>query len=94
MSAQTATMDLTVSDVSRQRVRSVEDVSTEATAAELVEALIRDLNLPKTNPGGQSLTYRALHRREARHLRPTERLGESVRTGDWLVLQPNVDAGR
>jgi hypothetical protein len=86
-------MDLKVSDVSRQRVRTVEDVSTEATASELVEALIQDLNLPKTNPNGQSLTYRALHRREARHLRPTERLGENVRSGDMLVLQPNVDAG-
>jgi hypothetical protein len=93
MSAKTATLELTVSDVTRQKVRTVEDVSTRATAAELVDAFIADLNMPRNDPAGRSLTYRALHRREARHLHPTERLGDSVRSGDWLVLQPNVDAG-
>jgi hypothetical protein len=91
--ANTATLELTVSDVTRQKVREVEGVSTEATAAELVQALIDDLNMPRNDPAGRSLTYRALHRREARHLMPNERIGDSVKSGDWLVLQPNVDAG-
>ncbi len=93
MSANSSTLELTVSDVTRQKVRSVENVSTRATAAELVSAFIDDLNMPRNDPAGRSLTYRALHRREARHLRPDERLGDSVQSGDWLVLQPNVDAG-
>ncbi len=93
MSANSSTLELTVSDVTRQKVRSVENVSTRATAAELVSAFIDDLNMPRNDPAGRSLTYRALHRREARHLRPDEQLGDSVQSGDWLVLQPNVDAG-
>lgn len=93
MSEHTATLDLTVSDITRQKVRSVENVSPRATAAELVEAFISDLNMPRNDPAGRSLTYRALNRREARHLRPTERLGDSVKSGDWLVLQPSIDAG-
>ncbi len=93
MSANTATMQLTISDVTRQKVRSIENVSTQATTAELVHAFIDDLNMPRNDPAGRSLTYRALNRREARHLRPDERLGDSVQNNDWLVIQPNVDAG-
>jgi hypothetical protein len=93
MTANTTTLELTVSDVTRQKVRTLEDVSTRATAAELVEAFISDLNMPRNDPAGRSLTYRALHRREARHLHPTEQLGDSVQPGDWITIQPNVDAG-
>ena len=93
MSANTSTMELTVSDVTRQKVRTMEEVSPQATAAELVDAFIEDLNLPRNDPAGRSLTYRALNRREARHLRPNEQLGDSTMPGDWLVIQPSVDAG-
>jgi hypothetical protein len=93
MSANSSTLELMVSDVTRQKVRSVENISTQATAGELVSAFIDDLNMPRNDPAGRSLTYRALHRREARHLRPDERLGDSVQSGDWLVLQPSIEAG-
>ncbi len=93
MSYEAATLELTVSDVSRQKVRSVEDVSPESSAAELVQNLIDDLALPRNDAEGRSLSYRAMLRREARHLHGTERVGDAVENGDWLVLQPNVDAG-
>ena len=93
MPRETATIDLTVSDVTRQKVRQVENVSTRATAAEIVQELISELNLPRNDPAGRSLSYRALHRREARHLRPNERIGDSLQSGDFLTLLPNVDAG-
>ena len=89
----TAPLELKVSDVSQQRVRTVEDVSQEATAAELVQSLIEDLNLPRNDRMGRSLSYRAMLRREGRHLGASERVGDAVESGDWVVLQPNIDAG-
>jgi hypothetical protein len=93
MSAQTATLELTVSDVSRQKVRYIENVPSETTAAEIVQSYLDDLGIPRNEPTGRSLTYRALLPREGRHLRPNEKIGESLQSGDWLVLQPNIDAG-
>jgi hypothetical protein len=93
MTKGTATIDLTVSDITRQKKRQVENVSPQATAAEVVQELIDELNMPRNDSAGRSLSYRALHRREARHLRPTERIGDNVRSGDLLILQPEVNAG-
>jgi len=89
----TATIDLNVSDVTRQKARRVENVSKRATAAEIVNELISELNLQTQDPAGRGLSYRMLHRREARHLRPNERIGDSLREDDWVVLQPHVAAG-
>jgi hypothetical protein len=94
MSAQAASMTLTVSDVSRQRVRHIEDVPRDTTAAEIVQSYLDDLGIPRNEPDtGRSLTYRALLPREGRHLRPNERIGDSLEENDWVVLQPNIDAG-
>lgn len=93
MAYDAATLELTVSDVSRQKVLNVEEVSPETTAAELVQNLIDDLNLNRNDAEGRSLSYRAMLRREARHLHGTERIGDATVPGDWIVLQPNVDAG-
>ena len=93
MAYDAATLELTVSDVSRQKVRSVEDVSPDTTAAELVQNLIDDLNLSRNDTEGRSLTYRAMLRREGRHLHGSERIGDALETGDWVTLTPDVDAG-
>lgn len=92
-STKTATLEIKVSDASKQRVRTVEDVSQEATAAELVQSLIDDLSLPRNDRMGRSLSYRAMLRREGRHLNAAERVGDVVQDGDWLVMTPNIDAG-
>ena len=92
MADSSTTLDFTVSDVFKQRVRTVEDVSPEYTTAELVQELIDQLNMPKNDPMGRSYSYRARLQREARHLHPNERIGDAIESGDWLVLQPNVDA--
>jgi len=94
MNPQAASMTLTVSDVSRQRVRHIEDVPRETTAAEIVQSYLDDLGIPAIEPEtGRSLTYRAMLPREGRHLRPNERIGDSLEQNDWVVLQPNIDAG-
>jgi hypothetical protein len=93
MSADTATLELTVSDTSRQKIRRVEDVPADITASELVQGLIDELQVPRNDAAGRSLSYTALLRREARHLGANERVGDNLTTGDWLVLHPRVDAG-
>lgn len=85
-------LELVVSDVTKQKVRAVEGVSPDLTAAELVEGLIDELNLPTNDNQGRALDYVALLSREARHLRSDERLGDVVESGDWIVLQPNIEA--
>ncbi|MEJ2719738.1 MAG: hypothetical protein P8181_01175 [bacterium] len=92
MSQSSATLDFTVSDPSRQKVKTVEDVSPDYTAAELVQGLLEELRMPTHDAEGRSYSYHALLRREARHLGANERIGDALQSGDWLVLQPNVDA--
>jgi hypothetical protein len=86
------TLDLVVSDPSRQKIKTVEDVSPDYTTAELVQGLIDELSLPRNSPDGHAYGYQALLRREARHLGANERIGDAVESGDWLVLQPEVHA--
>jgi hypothetical protein len=88
-----ATIDVKVVDVTQQKVRAVENLSPDVTASELVNGLLDELNIPRMDPEGRSLAYRALLRREGRHLRPNERIGDRVQNQDTLVLHPFVEAG-
>lgn len=82
-----------VSDVSGQKLLNVSGVPVDATVGELVQGLIGKMRLPVNDAGGRPLTYHARLDREGRHLQGTERVAETVRSGDRVVLQPNVDAG-
>ena len=84
---------LKVSDVSKQKMATVNDVPLEATVGELVKGLLDELKLPQNDPKGRSLSYHALLQREGRHLNASERVGAALIDGDELTLQPNVDAG-
>jgi len=42
---------------------------------------------------GRPLTYHALHEQAGRHLNSSERVIDVLKTGDRIVLQPNIDAG-
>ncbi len=87
------TIALKVSDVSKQKMATVNDVPAEATVGELVKGLLNELRLPANDTEGRSLSYHALLHRESRHLNATERIGDVLIDGDELTLQPNVDAG-
>ena len=84
---------LKVSDVSKQKMATINDVPAEATVGELVKGLLDELKLPRNDREGRSLSYHALLQREGRHLNATERIGTALIDGDELTLQPNVDAG-
>lgn len=84
---------LDVTDVSGQKRLMVDDCEQERTVGELVEQLLAEMDLLRTDGEGRPLTYRARLEREGRHLHSSERVGDALQTGDRLVLQPNIDAG-
>lgn len=84
---------LEVSDVTGQKTATVSDVPADASVGEIVEQLLSELNLTRNDTSGRPLTYQARLDREGRHLQSSERAGEALRSGDRLVLQPNIDAG-
>jgi hypothetical protein len=61
--------------------------------SEVLDALVRQMDLPRNDSEGRPLVYQALHTREGRNLRADEKVGEALSTGDRVVLQPNIDAG-
>jgi hypothetical protein len=84
---------LEVTDVSGQKAATVTDIEPDVTVGELIDGLLGELKLTRSDPNGRPLTYHARLEREGRHLHASERLGGSVQHGDQLVLQPNIDAG-
>ena len=84
---------LHVRDTSGQREAHPDDVSGEATVAEFVERMVKQMRLAPVDSAGRSLVYQALNQREGRHLHGSERVSEAVESDDVVVLQPNIDAG-
>ena len=84
---------LEVSDVSGQKTATVSDLPPDASIGELVDQLLEELRLTRNDTSGRPLTYQARLDREGRHLLASERAGDALRSGDRLVLQPNIDAG-
>ncbi len=84
---------LAVTDISGQKRAEVRDAPSDATVDELIEGLLSDLNINRSDSEGRPLTFQVRLEREGRHLLGSERLGEALQSGDQLVLQPNIDAG-
>lgn len=81
------------SDVSGQKQLSVSGLDVNATVGELVQGLLREMNLPLNDVGGNPMTYHARLDREGRQLHASERVGDVFQPGDRVVLQPNINAG-
>ena len=87
------TIQLTVSDVSQQKRARVEDLAADSTVGDLVDGLLDRLRLPESGADGSPITYHVRHERLGRHLHSTELVGDSIETGDHVVIQPSVTAG-
>ena len=85
---------LEVTDVSGQKSITVTDLAADATVGELIRASLGEMALPQNDVSGRPLVYHALLEREGRHLHGSEVVSETVKEGDRVVLQPNIDAGR
>lgn len=86
-------LTLVATDVSEQKRSTARDVPPDGSVGELIKELIAGMGLPRNGNGGEELNYHALLPREGRHLHASERIGEALRSGDQIVLQPNIDAG-
>lgn len=95
MEATVATMgiDLRISDVSGQKTVRAKGVPGQSTIGELVTGLLTKMGLAKNDVQGRPLNYRARLDREGRHLSGAELVGDALKDDDFLVLQPNIDAG-
>jgi len=82
-----------ISDVTGQKVLAVSGMPEDVTVSELIQGLVGKMRLPLNDASGRPLSYHARLDREGRHLQGAERVAEAVRSGDRVVLQPNVDAG-
>ena len=86
-------MQVTATDVYAQKLATYNDAPGDATVSEMVDSAVRDLQLPRHDVNGQSLLYYARLEREGRQLNGGERLDEALRTGDHLVIVPQIQAG-
>jgi hypothetical protein len=86
-------IDLEISDVSGQKRFSVSNVPVANTVGELINEVLPQMNLPRTDPGGAPLSYHARLERQGRHLHASERIADALEQKDHLTLQPNIDAG-
>lgn len=86
------TIPFNFSDVSGQQSYECEAPADE-TMQMAIERLLAETATPRTDAQGRPLTYQARLEREGRHVHASERIGDAIRPGDHLVLQPNIDAG-
>ena len=93
MNTTTKEIGVEASDVSGQKQLSVSGLDVNATVGELVQGLLREMNLPLNDVGGNPMTYHARLDREGRQLHASERVGDVFQPGDRVVLQPNINAG-
>lgn len=84
---------LEATDVSQQKVAQVSNLPDDVTVGELIQGLLAEMSLPLNDGQGRPLTYQALHESEGRHLHADEKVGEALKSGERVVLQPNIDAG-
>lgn len=80
-------------DVSRQRKVKVRNVPPDATVRDVVQGLLRRMNLVRNDVEGQPLQYRALLDSEGRHLHDSELVGDAIAPDSEIVLQPRINAG-
>jgi len=86
-------LNLIASDISEQKQVEVHDVPSDAEVREVLDAIVRQMELPPNDVEGRPLLYQALLPREGRHLRGDEKIGDALQQGDRIVLQPNIEAG-
>jgi hypothetical protein len=84
---------ITASDVTRQRRAGISNVPVNSSVGELLEVLLPRMRLNQQGHDGNPIQYQAHLEREARHLHPTERVGDVLQDKDHLVIHPRVTAG-
>lgn len=91
--SEVATIGITATDITGQRLLRVPAVPVDKTVRELTEELLARLGLVRQDRDGNPLAYRARLTREGRHLHGGERVGDALREQDEIRFDPRIDAG-
>ena len=86
-------VNLEATDVSGQNRVRVPNVQRDGSVGELVRGLAAKMGLALKDSQGRDLAYHARLEREGRHLNPAEVVGDALREGDQITLQPDIQAG-
>jgi hypothetical protein len=82
------------STVSRQKRVDLDRVPTNRTVHELLQGvLVPRLNLPRVDSAGHSVDFTLRRDRDGAEVRVSQTIGESLETGDHVVVQPKIFAG-
>ncbi len=90
---ESATIKITASDISGQKKEEFSDIPSDASIKEVVEKMVSEMNIPRNDPNGNSLSYQAFLDRQGRHLNPSEIVSDTLEQDDSLVLHPRINAG-
>jgi len=89
--AATATMGLTVEDMTGQVRRRANGIPMDATVGDVIAGLMHEMSLPVNDSQGRPLTYSARARGES--LAESDRVGDVLDEGETVTLTQNVTAG-
>lgn len=88
-----AMIDVQVWDATGNKRQTV-SLPDNAPVNRIIAVLLDKLNLPKSGPDGQPLSYKFHHRASGKQLQDTQCLADvGVREGEIIRLQPEITAG-
>ena len=86
-------INVTVFD-STENKRVPVELPDDAPANKLIAILVDKLNLPKSGPNGDPLSYKFHHKNSGKQVQDAQSLSQAgVKDGDILRLQPEITAG-
>lgn len=88
-----ANIDVQVWDATGNKRQTVQ-LPDNAPVNRIIAVLLDKMNLPKSGPDGQPLSYKFHHRASGKQLQDTQTLADAgVQAGDVIRLQPEITAG-
>ncbi len=89
-----ATLDLFAHDVTGQKKFRLGNVSLQSSVGEIVRGALAGMGLGSHDRQGHELEYRARLKRDGgRQLHNSELVGDTLKSGDEIVLTPRINAG-
>lgn len=88
-------LTIEVSDTTGSKVAEVSDIESDLMVPDFIDAMVQSLDLPRNDPAGNPVAYRARIDREGRHMDPSRSVREEgIQQHDRIRLEPdNIDAG-
>jgi len=86
-------ISVTIVDVTGNKEQQA-DIPDDAPVKRIIAKLVQMMNLPRTGPDGQPMSYKFHHKASGKQLADEQTLAVAgVQDGDYLRLQPEITAG-